>query len=321
MLQTVLKLQETPLILVDIGARGGTKAPWSQLKKYLVMIGFEPESVEFQNLQKKSTEDSNGVFCRYYPFALWSASEQQKLYVAKGRGKSSLFKPNKQFLERFTHPDRYNIIQEIVLDTKTLDDVLAKDFPDGVDFIKLDCQGADLAILKGATNLLDRSVFGVEIEVLFGELYKDNPRFAEIDQHMRSLGFSLFDLKPVHWKRISGLNFGFSKGQIMFADALYFRDQNIASKFNSRQALLKAMQIVSLYGYFDFAFELALQNKDLLSESDFQTISKAIDKTSRHWIFRIPFRLRILGILMRLVRFLSTHRDPTSNINGTLGNR
>ena len=63
------------------------------------------------------------------------------------------------------------------------------------DFVKLDTQGTELYILEGMQHTLKRAIFGVEVEVEFIEMYKNQPLFNEVDIFMRKLGFHLFDLK------------------------------------------------------------------------------------------------------------------------------
>ena len=66
-------------------------------------------------------------------------------------------------------------------------------------------------------------MFALEIEVAFAGLYKGQPLFADVDLFLRPFGFDLIDLRPVSWKRSVGATVGNSKGQLMYADALYFR--------------------------------------------------------------------------------------------------
>src|SRR5258707_15700586 len=59
----------------------------------------------------------------------------------------------------------------------------------GFEFLKLDTQGADLDILRGAGPLLD-GCLGVEVEVMFAPLYDGQPLFADVDSYLRSRGFT-----------------------------------------------------------------------------------------------------------------------------------
>jgi FkbM family methyltransferase len=87
-----------------------------------------------------------------------------------------------------------------------------------VDLLKLDCQGAELSILRGAGPALSR-VRAVYTEVEFDSIYHGAPRFGEVHDFLRAQGFVL-----------SGLS-GFSgrDGSVQWADALYLRPVPAAS--------------------------------------------------------------------------------------------
>ena len=42
--------QRRPLVLVDVGARGGLKSNWAAAKRHLRIFGFEPDKQEFERL-------------------------------------------------------------------------------------------------------------------------------------------------------------------------------------------------------------------------------------------------------------------------------
>ena len=123
--------------------------------------------------------------------------------------------------------------------TDTMDGQLKKAGLDEVDFIKIDTQGYELSILEGAKRTLE-NVIGLEIEVEFLPIYKDQPLFHEVNQFITSRGFELFDLKRYYWRRNNTNNYGADKkGQIIFGDALYFRTPEcICSEHNVREDMI-----------------------------------------------------------------------------------
>ena len=52
-----------------------------------------------------------------------------------------------------------------------------------IDFIKLDIQGGEPNALKGAKSL--NKVLGLEIEIEFHKIYKNQPLFSDINTFMR----------------------------------------------------------------------------------------------------------------------------------------
>jgi hypothetical protein len=132
-----------------------------------------------------------------------------------------------------------------------------------VDFIKLDTQGSEMAILEGAAAVLKNSVFGLEVEVAFTMIYKDEPLFADVDLFIRQYGFDLIDLRATSWKRSIGAAVGNSKGQLISADALYFRRPLMLQKtleesdpILAKSKLVRALSICQIYGFLDYGLEL-----------------------------------------------------------------
>lgn len=66
-------------------------------------------------------------------------------------------------------------------------------------FIKIDCQGAEIPILKGAKSILSRTDF-ILLEVpFFGEYNEGVPSFLEHIIYMNSIGFVPFDIVDNHY--------------------------------------------------------------------------------------------------------------------------
>ena len=44
--------QKSPLFLIDIGASGGLEDNWKSAKKYLKVVGFDPDKTAWEKLNK-----------------------------------------------------------------------------------------------------------------------------------------------------------------------------------------------------------------------------------------------------------------------------
>jgi Methyltransferase FkbM domain len=75
----------------------------------------------------------------------------------------------------------------------TLDRWAAAEGVGRIDVLKLDTQGSELGILKGARRMLT-GVRMLEIEVEFNEIYRGQPLFGDIDRFLRARGFVLWRL-------------------------------------------------------------------------------------------------------------------------------
>jgi FkbM family methyltransferase len=70
--------------------------------------------------------------------------------------------------------------------------------------IKIDCQGAEIPILKGATSILEKTDFIILEIPLFGQYNEGVPNFLEHISFMDSIGFVTYDIIDTHY--INGFN-------------------------------------------------------------------------------------------------------------------
>src|SRR5262249_37170575 len=124
---------------------------------------------------------------------------------------------------------------------------------------------------------------GVEVEAEFAPIYKDQPLFADVDAFLRARGFLLFDLRPVYWKRDAGRDVGGPYGEIVWTDALYLRSlpalEAALAPLDSAAKQAKVLHLISiavLYGYVDYALEVASAQAAVFSSDERQTIERAL---------------------------------------------
>jgi FkbM family methyltransferase len=139
-----------------------------------------------------------------------------------------------------------------------------------VDVLKVDTDGADFDVLRGAENVI-KDCLAVEVEVQFhGPVSPTANVFCNIDAFMRDRGFSLFRLVPALYAR-SALPRPFvydipaqnASGQIVWADALYVRDVDTRADPDRRRNLAL---ILDIYGLEDAAAEVLLATPCLFGD-------------------------------------------------------
>lgn len=319
--------ERQPLVLVDVGARGGLKSNWAPARRHLRLIGFEPDPREFAALTRRAAASGSGDI--FYNTALHNRRGAVTLYLARDRGLSSVFRPNRPFLDAFPEADRFDTLEVQEMQADTLDHVLGAGGITDVDFIKADTQGSELHVLEGGSGILASSVAGVEVEVEFSPIYDGQPLFADVDRFLRGLGFHLFDLRPCYWKRAAGRAIGGPRGQIIWGDALYFRSapalQTALAPLDApgrRSKLLRAIAVALLYGYYDYALELSRQAAEVLSEDERRLIDGALRKAGARdgSLPRFPGRRSLAAAAHRLWRIFLQRDDAWSVSSAKLGN-
>src|SRR5665213_3878554 len=266
------------IILIDVGARWGANSPWNQLdERYVTYIGFEPDEEEYRNL----AAGRKSVNVEYLPVGLSNAVENCILHVTREPGCSSIFPPNSPLLAKYFLSERWDVQTKTPISTVPLATILDERsiVPDA---LKIDVQGAALKVLQGTGRYLD-DVLLIDVELEFCEMYRREPQFAEVDSLIRRHGFELLDLNKYHARRKILDSGHVSRGQVLFADALYVR--SVDSFYDSRMSeaertrkLWNLVVMLSIYGHFDLALEFACHEKSTLTVPQKVAIGLSIRK-------------------------------------------
>ena len=309
LLNTINKLfnMKSSLSLIDIGARWGLQRPWNRFpKKHLKYCGFDADSVECKRLNDLNGDNDSVV---YINAALSDEKSSATLYLTDEEGCSSIFKPNYKYINRYHYKDNWRLKKEIHLETTTLR-ACFDEFKIKPDFIKIDTQGAELKILNGAGDYLNE-VLGLELEIEFIPLYKDQPLFSDIDPILRKKGFELYDLNRYWANRVNMGRCASNRGQIVFCDAIYFRsvESFYSMKFidekEKRSKLFKMISVLALYGFFDVAINFIRNEESKLSKKECEELESVLYEMSCYpkWQ-KLIFNNKCANKLGRLFHFV-----------------
>jgi FkbM family methyltransferase len=254
-----------PLKIVDVGAMwtGEDADRYVNLTRALPceVIGFEPIAAECQKLVALNRPQH-----RYFPYFIGDGSSRI-FHECRAPFTSSLLEPDLALGQVFEHlGEVLPVVRAHQVQTTRLDDIAETA---GVDFLKVDVQGAEMMVFEGARDRLASALI-VDVEVEFMPLYKNQPLFAEIDFFLRSRGFELHQLHPFSLMFKSTLARGeeaATSRQTAWADTVYVRG---APKFEKVEpvALLKiAAMLHENYRSYDLAAR-ALAAHDRKTGSD-----------------------------------------------------
>ena len=173
------KLGFKPGLIIDGGAYIGD---WTKNVRMIF-----PDSTFIMIEAQTSKQDILQNLTRQYDnvnleIALMGDGEKDEVEFFEMETGSSIYNEN-------THHNR----KKVSLKMRTLDSIVEKYPIQGDCFLKLDVQGAEIDILKGAVRLLKRTeVIMLEVSTLN---YNENaPQFADVVKFMKDIGYVLFDM-------------------------------------------------------------------------------------------------------------------------------
>lgn len=309
------KLESVYMTICNVGSRkivdadDYADAGWKIFAPNLMIVGFDadPDACVAANADFEQ-RDANWIEV-HLPYALSDRAGEATLYITSYPGCISLYEPNHEFLGRFLDFGKYFEVQDQVqLQTTTLDTVCQDEQLETVDFLQIDVQGANLDVLKGATELLDRSVLAIQVESEFAPLYKNQALFTDIDQYLRDRGFMLFSLLEPQRKPRAEIVAEYHRGQLLWADALFLRDPLHADAPNwlkTPENILKMACIADFFNFTDYAIELLTLLTEHHSTDQLYNVADSMILALTSVLEQLPEPIDKFGFVQRLATYLS----------------
>lgn len=185
---TSLKMKGyNPDLIFDIGAHKGS---WTRetIRVFPDSQYYLFEANNYDELNKLSTKTNIKVF----PNILLNSDNVEVPWFNNSSTGDSIFKEKTHFYTNINPLTR----KSVKLDHVLKDDMYVKNARHI--FIKIDCQGAEIPILKGAQEIASKADF-ILLEIpFFGKYNEGIPSFMEHIQYMDSIGFIPYDLIEEH---------------------------------------------------------------------------------------------------------------------------
>src|SRR5204863_9086363 len=141
---------------------------WSALGDALHVVGFDADPEECRRLRERHS-DRPGM--QFVAAALGARTGPATLHHARDPACSSLYPPDPDLIRRRPGFAVTELVGVSEVELVTLDEALAGLDGPVADVLKMDLQGAELDVLRGAERTLER-VRAIEIEVAFNPMYR-----------------------------------------------------------------------------------------------------------------------------------------------------
>jgi FkbM family methyltransferase len=312
-------MADRPLTLVDLGARGALDEDLMPLASVTHAIGFEPDQAEAARLSRATGPWRQMTIL---PYAVGGTDGPGTLHVPAANVGASLLPHNESMIEEFGHEALHRTTARIPVRTRTLDGLLAEGVLPGMDYLKIDVEGAELDVLKGALSAIKHCV-AVKVECAFIEQRLGQPVAHETTAYLDESEFGLVDIRDIHrWRRrvlpthpcSSRFKMPYSRGCAAQADLLFFRKPDTITSADQANA---AVLISASLGYFDHAWALTRKfpvicewwnSRGVNIEAELQSASARMGKAAVRGEIRKA--LRQLVPLFRSLIGVLPHREP-----------
>ena len=196
--------KEKNLAVFDVGAYVGDIATtYAKIFPQATIYCFEPFPNSFNKLSHLAKSSS----IKPFQIALSDQNSQAKLHINTDRSCNSMFPRPTAGAKYYSENSHY--ISQIEVETQTLDTFCNTEGIADIDILKLDIEGAELKVLKGALGKLsDKRIRLIFTEVMFVAHYEGGCLFHEVSDFLSRYDYTLFNLYNLKRARNGQLRWG-----------------------------------------------------------------------------------------------------------------
>lgn len=245
-------LPSPKISILIVGARYGPYQHLEKLRniKVVNIVGIEPDPDECERL-KKSWPDHT-----FHQIALGDKTGTEDLYITEHEGKSSIYKPNFNILNKWGYDtSNYKIKDSHEIEVTKLDK-FSKEQHYTFDLIQMDAQGSEGDIIIGGKETIKKALC-VNLEQNIIERYEGIMTFWEIHDLLNDLGFEL----------VKSSNYDVSD-----VDTYYLKKNRTDS-----EEVFKCIIIALLIDYPKLAHSILHSSKEEISINEFNEFDRIIE--------------------------------------------
>lgn len=214
------------------------------------VLAFEVDKKVCEELNKTSKE---GV--TFYPVPLGEKEESRKFYETTHPNCCSLYQPNEELIRLYNFFEVAYLKSTSSIDTVSLDYFARENNINGVDFIKIDIQGAELDVFKGGIEVL-KDVLAIVCEVEFLPHYINQPLFGDVCAYLAKNDLMFHKFLELEGRTLAPIILNNNPNlltQHIWSDAVFIRHVLSIPKLSKTQ-LLKLSILGLLYGSPDLTY-------------------------------------------------------------------
>ena len=205
---TLKSIKSKKTVIFDVGANKGQSV--ERFRNYLPkakIYSFEPYVPVFEILKEKEKKDQN---LKCFNFGLGSTKGIFPFYRNPDSGSNSFYKINikresfalsnskvgKKNHNITTPKEVLEFNSKTTVSVDTLNNFCKKQGIKKIDILKIDTQGFEAEVLKGASNML-KNIFIIELEIIFSDIYKKSSSIGVIESLLSNYGFNLWEISYI----------------------------------------------------------------------------------------------------------------------------
>lgn len=210
-----------------------------------------------------------GKSAKVFPYCLAESDGERIFNITYDPSGSSLYPFNKHFgnfyLGNYRGYGNTDYLLEhackterlVTLKVNSLDKLVDEQIVPPVDFLSIDTQGSELAILRGGRQTLRKYTVAVLCEINFNEVYDGAPLFGELDEYLREQSFLMVDITAFNYLSYKRIPTAFRGACLpLQGEALYLLRPDKIQSSNPQElsARLEKLAFAAItFGYIDFA--------------------------------------------------------------------
>lgn len=249
-----------------IGGRdGGTKFPALRaFKDDFILYSYDAD--EDCEAQMANILSSTGFTARTQSALIGASDGPAEFFLNRDPYTSSLLPPNPDHLDLYYFDDSYGdylmrdtlqTVEKRVLHMQRLD-TLVEEQGLNVDFLSLDVQGAEYALLSGGGETLRRQVVGLVQEAVLVDLYKGQGSLGEVLGQAEESGFRLIGFEPqTEFSRFRAPMGWRHRGATTVVDLNFLKDPRLVAEHHAAplNALFKLAAVALFFGQIELMLE------------------------------------------------------------------